>query len=290
MRLSGLVVASILLVPPALFAQHSSASSSSSSSTSSSASSHSGGSSGGSSGGASHASSSAGASHNSSSGSSSAAGRATGGHASAGGGSANPHSPASGSPNSTDTTRTIHEPAINRSPTKEKDSSATKTTQPEKKGFLSFLRHPFHKPEPKHKPKPKPEPEPIPVVPDLRAVCKHKPCAVCPPGQSAGKNGTCVTPSPTLASARCRAGMVWDGAACASTTDDCAMFSSRAATLANELRGIKGEMQMACSNDPSARQCGELTLSHDGAISRYRMLLNEAPATCRSLLPDLSSL
>jgi hypothetical protein len=84
--------------------------------------------------------------------------------------------------------------------------------------------------------------------------------------------------------------MVWDGAACASTTDDCAMFSSRAATLANELRGIKGEMQMACSNDPSAQQCGELTLSHDGAISRYRMLLNEAPATCRSLLPDPSSL
>ena len=306
MRLSSLVVASILLAPPALLAQHSSAGGSSSGG----ASGHSGGSSsGGSSSAASHTSSSAGASHNSSSShSSSVPGPSAGGHASAGSGSPTAHSTTSSSHNSnpgtteshasvssshsgaasspSNATRTIPEPAIIRAPTKEKESPATKTAQPEKRGFLSFLRHPFRKPEPKRKR----EPEAAPVEADLRANCKHKPCSVCPPGLSAGKNGICGTPSPTMASARCRLGTVWNGAACASTTDDCAVFSSRAATLASELRGINGEMQMACSNGPSTQQCGELTLRHDGAVSRYRMLLNEAPGACRTLLPDPLSL
>jgi len=60
--------------------------------------------------------------------------------------------------------------------------------------------------------------------------------------------------------------------------------------LANELRGIRSETDRTCTQDPNGQQCREFTLQHDGAISRYRMLLNEAPTSCRATLPDPLSL
>jgi hypothetical protein len=60
--------------------------------------------------------------------------------------------------------------------------------------------------------------------------------------------------------------------------------------LANELRGIKSDQESACSQDPGGQQCSELTTQHDGALSRYRVLLNESPSTCRVMLPDPASL
>src|SRR5205823_7078694 len=65
-----------------------------------------------------------------------------------------------------------------------------------------------------------------PVAPDVRrGICKDGPCPVCPPGQSPGKNNSCVsaplakgTPvpqkGPTTPQA-CPAGQVWNGVQCA---------------------------------------------------------------------------
>jgi hypothetical protein len=298
MRLSSLVVVSILLVPPALLAQHSSASSSSSGSSASHSSS--------SSGGASHSSSGASASH----GSSSAGSHSASSHASTGSsGSATGHnstshkSPAgtvearssatplrSGTEPSRSDVRTIREPVTDGLQTKEKELSTTKTPPPEKRSFFSFLRHPFRKPEPKPKPKPEPTPGPKPAEPELRVICKREPCAVCPPGQP-GKNGACATNAmqPNIASTRCLPNESWNGAGCVNTAQ-CATFRSRADLLTAEARGNQADMAAACSTDPNGQECSRLSQSHDGAVQRYRMLLNEAPVNCRTLLPDPLSL
>jgi len=49
-------------------------------------------------------------------------------------------------------------------------------------------------------------------------------------------------------------------------------------------------MEAACSNDPYGQDCMGLTQGHDGAVQRYEMLMNEAPVSCRTMLPDPLSL
>ncbi len=166
------------------------------------------------------------------------------------------------------------------------------------------------------------EPEPNPGEADLRRrICPNGSCKECPPGQSAGKNGNCVTtPAPPrtasacqaneswngsictgaasacqpneywngnacMAGNRCQAGESWNGFECANP-GQCATFSSRAGLLAEEARSIRRDMEAACSKDPYGQECMRLTQSHDGAVLRYEMLLNEAPVSCRTMLPD----
>ena len=150
------------------------------------------------------------------------------------------------------------------------------------------------------------EPEPTPGEADLRRrVCEHEPCA-CPPGQSAGKNGSCGPAAPvntaqtcqpnetwngsacTLVN-RCQAGESWDGAECVNLSQ-CASYSSRAELQATEARGLRNQMEAACSQDPTGQDCVRLRQSHEGAVQRYRMLMNEAPLRCRTALPDPISL
>ena len=92
----------------------------------------------------------------------------------------------------------------------------------------------------------------------------------------------CVAASP----AQCRAGEFWDGLCCVNTAQKCASFNARGATRQNEIRGIRTEMEQACRNNPPGQRCVELRQSYDGAIQRYRMLMNEAPVACQSLLLD----
>jgi hypothetical protein len=56
--------------------------------------------------------------------------------------------------------------------------------------------------------------------------------------------------------------------------------------LRNEIRGAKSQMASACRQDPSGQECLELRPTYDGAVARYRMLQNEAPLNCRSMLID----
>jgi hypothetical protein len=60
--------------------------------------------------------------------------------------------------------------------------------------------------------------------------------------------------------------------------------------MAGEVRAAKAQMQSACSNNSSAQECGGEKQNYDGAVERYRMLMNASPANCRSLVPDPLSL
>lgn len=128
--------------------------------------------------------------------------------------------------------------------------------------------------------------------------CKHEPCATCPPGQSPASNGKCFAARSATNSLqclqdgltctpvhRCRPGEYWNGFACENSAE-CANFENRAALLANEARGIKGQIQTACAQNPLAQSCLDLTQRHEETVLLYRSLLNEAPAACRILLPD----
>jgi|SRR5580658_1904066 hypothetical protein len=120
-----------------------------------------------------------------------------------------------------------------------------------------------------------------------RRVCKDGPCAECPPGKSAGKNGECVTTTAAVeADSNCQPNETWNGARCQVRPDACSSISARAAALGDEVRSARTQMQAECSRNPSGQQCDDLKQSYDGAVSRYRMLLGEAPPACRTLLPD----
>jgi hypothetical protein len=133
--------------------------------------------------------------------------------------------------------------------------------------------------------------------------CRKEPCA-CPPGESRNGKGVCAA---AVVSNLCEPGQYWNGGACAGTlacqpgnfwngttcvqeADRCGTYDSRGAMLTNELRGIRSEMDRVCLQDPNGQRCRELTLQHDGELLRYRMLLNEAPVSCRVMMPDPLSL
>jgi len=317
MRLSGLVVTAFLLVSATLFAQHtsgasgSSASSASSSSRSSSSSSSATGSheSSSSSSVSSSSSSNSGASHSSYSGgsSSSSSSSSASSHSSSSSGSHVANVDAAASHTNMQSSRSNGERAV-RGPNPEPNRKtlsetgklvppSTKLTPthanapPEKKSFFSRLRHPFR-------------PKPMQTADFKRPPpCRKEPCA-CPPGESRNGKGVCVA---AVVSNLCQPGQYWNGGACAGTlacqpgnfwngttcveeADRCGTFDTRAAMLANELRGIRSEMDRVCLQDPNGQQCMELTLQHDEALLRYRMLLNEAPVSCRVMMPDPLSL
>jgi len=89
---------------------------------------------------------------------------------------------------------------------------------------------------------------------------------------------------------QCQPGEMWNGAMCQTDMAQCATFSSRGELLTTEARGIRPEMEAACRKDPFGQECRELQQRHEGAVLRYRMLLNEAPAACRTTLADPISL
>jgi len=220
---------------------------------------------GSSSGGSSASSSSSGSSHSSSGGSSSASSssssHSSGSHSSA----------ASASRSSSARSEAGHPIESNTRMQSSNSAKSSKNPKPEHGRFFAFLRHPFRKTTPKLD----------------EADLRHRPC---PPGKSAGKNGVCVA-NATSASNQCPSGAA--GAACTDTgsnRDVCATVRSQAATAVAELRSINAEMQTACSGNPAGQDCGGIRQRHDGAMERYRVLLNGADAKCRGALLDPSAL
>jgi hypothetical protein len=94
----------------------------------------------------------------------------------------------------------------------------------------------------------------------------------------------------TASTQQCQPNEYWNGTACAVRQTQCAGIDGRAAALANEVRAAKMQMQNACSSNSSELDCSSLKLNYDGAVERYRMLLNEAPVNCRGTLADPLSL
>lgn len=257
MRLSSLVVASILTVSTSLLAQHSVTSSASSSSSSSSSS---------------HGSSpSTSASHSSASGASSSA------H------SASAHSSSASAPHNSSTgsvaTRSRDAKAL-REPNKtakegHEVGESGKKPQPEHKKVFAFL----------HRRQPKPSPKGVqhPVEAELRRQ-------TCPPGQSINKAGACITSGATNASAQCPPN-TYGGVSCTNKIDQCASFRGQLDAAAAELRSINAEMRNAsCSGASPTQECGFLGQRRDAAVAHYWSIQSGIPATCRGTFPDPFSL
>jgi hypothetical protein len=187
------------------------------------------------------------------------------------------------------------------------ETPATKAQEP--KPTDPDLRKPICKDGPCREPLPKPleargnvQLNPVPVP-----ICKNPPCA-CPPGQTRGKNGGCVAGGTTNSVDQCQPGEYWNGAGCIATAqqcppnehwngtscvasmDQCAAIIGRSASLVADARSIRTRMQAECSRNPSGQECMDLKQSYEAAIQTYRMLVNEAPVECRTMLPDPLSL
>lgn len=222
MRLSGLAVAVILLFSSIVVAQHSSG----------------GGSSGGSSGGGSHSSYSGG-------------GRSFGGSAT--------HSASSGSRAYYSSHRTS---GSNAAPAIRERGIARVLSQPEKRTFFSFLRHPFRKPQPK-------------TEANLRRrICAKGPCPVCPAGQAYGKNGACVaSPQAPL----CWTGEYWNGGGCvlfANFLANCSIDPDGELMAARRnMKATERSMEAACSQDPAGHECSEENVLYQRAVDLHTQRL-----------------
>lgn len=58
----------------------------------------------------------------------------------------------------------------------------------------------------------------------------------------------------------------------------------------NEIKGLKAQMQKACSQNPLGQHCDDLKLRQTSALQRYQMLLSEAGPNCWARLADPASL
>jgi len=125
---------------------------------------------------------------------------------------------------------------------------------------------------------------------DLRhRICPGGVCQ-CPPGQTASK-GSCVSNSTGNQSAyqnqyQCAAGQWWNGTTCTSPAIGCVNITSRAELLLNELRSLAMQVRDSCTNNSTSAECDDVTMRHDKAVQRYRMLQNEATPDCRTQLPE----
>lgn len=261
----------------AAFAQHTSAGSGSSS-----------GSSGGSSGG-SYSGSSGGGSHGGYSGGSGSSGGSSGGHSSggySGGGhsSGGSGSHGSGSGSSVGSGSRGHgssghfssgsSPASRYIPSKQPQNPHVirewpgglqpKNPQPEKRSFLSFLRHPFRK---------------TPPVSELRhRICVQGTCTVCPAGQSATRNGGCVSNTGQNLNGRnmCVGGSYWNGEGCAvlgaQTRCRSIYLSHSLSAAAREMDEAKKNKDFSCSLDPAGQECSRLTEEYQRKVELYDRL------------------
>lgn len=272
MRLSSLCVAAVLLFSSAAFAQHSSGASSSSSASS------------GSSGG--------GGSHSSSSGGSSSSGSSAGSHSSGGSVSSTSSAHSSGgavshvssarssSSASVSSHPVVHDPRSNAVPAiREPNAGARGKTEPsEKRGFFTFLRHPFRKPSPSPKPEPKTK-----MAPNLRRwICVNGPCAICPPGQSRAGGQCTGTVSGNQTRTFCQAGEFSSGGACLLQTrfmDSCSGQRRVMEQQARRMQAAESAQQSACASG-SMQDCSNSTGTAQSEANLYRTL-QDRYQTCR---------
>ena len=297
MRLAGLSLA-VLLTSSILFAQHSSGGGSSGSA--SSGSSSGGGSHSSSSGGSSYSGGSSSGGHSSSGGSS----HSTGGSHSSGGGhsSGGTHASSSGHVSgSASAPNTKGEPGTTRvgsshhgiesssskmsPPIREpKSPLSERVVMPQKRGFFSFLRHPFRKPQPKVV-----EAKPASYLP--RPICPKGRCApACPVGQARG-GGVCTTPLIPLSSRHhCAVGEVWNGTSCsygARFLDNCSGLRMALDRQAQRVQNAEAARQRACGNGPGP-ECSDASSTWQSEESLRQNLLRRYQQ-CRTQAISMNS-
>lgn len=279
MRLSGLLLTAFLLISPVIWAQHSSTSSSGSSGSSSSG----GGSHGGGGGGSTYPGGSSGGSHSSGGGSSGGGhsyggggGHSSGGASSYGGShssggasishGSNVRGTALHGTNSIETSRpTGREPVSNLrySPRGLNIAPQLRVAPPEKRTFFSFIRHPFHRPQPRLKPE-------IGII--HRPICFRGLCPVCPPGQArvGGCSGAVI---PVQRNDSCSYQGLWNGR-CAwqvQFADDCGGLRFALQRQLQRMQEAEAAMQGNCQAGAN-QECSETTAGWNSESSLYRAL------------------
>ena len=234
MRHSGLCLLVVFFFSSFMLAQHSSGGGGGSAGSSSSG--------GGSHGGGSYSggsSSSGGGSH----GGSSTGGHSSGGSHVSGGGGSTSHGSSGHSSNvrgtnpATNATREMRSNVVHSNANLR---SGQQSVHPEKRSFLSFLRHPFRRPEP-------------PKVSDLRhRVCLRGPCQVCPNGQIASSGGCGGTVATTRQYNYCSRAQLWSGDACLlgmRFLGDCEGYRTAMQQQAERVRNAEMMRQSACTTN-----------------------------------------
>lgn len=311
MRLPRLFLAAIFLISSSLLGQHSSSGGSSGSSSSGSSgggshSSSSGGSSysGGSSGGGSHSSGgsfggsshSAGASQGWAGGHSSGSSHGSGsGHVSGGTSVSNRSAAHRSSSNLLSSSRIAKESSSSKiAPIRQPKSGASeRAAVAQKRGFFTFLRHPFRKPQPKV----------VQAKAGLylpRPICLKGRCAPgCPTGQ-VSKGGACTSPVIPLCgrgqwnaacSNRCPIGQVWNGGSCgysARFLDNCIGLRMALNRQAQRVQAAESIRQSACSNGP-AQECSSATSTWQSEESLREKLLRGYEQCRLHSIPEYSA-
>jgi hypothetical protein len=138
----------------------------------------------------------------------------------------------------------------------------TRPALPERRGFFSFLRHPFRRPQPK-----------LPVT-DLRHhLCLEGPCEVCPNGQLAAKGG-CGGMIAHKSYNACPAAELWNGSMCIAelrVVDDCSAYARMMQRQTQRMQAAESFRQSACANG-TAQECSEATNSWQSESNLYRTL------------------
>jgi hypothetical protein len=129
---------------------------------------------------------------------------------------------------------------------------------PQKRGFFSFLRHPFRKSE---------------LVAEFQhPVCWHGVCRVCPVAQVPGAGG-CVTPHLFLRNANlCSRAEIWSGT-CPQThsLDDCSGLRAAMERQARRMQVAEAALPNACSS-AFTQECTDLTNTAQSEASLYQTL------------------
>lgn len=243
MKFSGLSFAVILLFSSVILAQHSSGGGGSSGASSSSG------------GGSSHSSSGSGFSGGSSSHSSgSSISHASSSHGTSGHGSNGAVSSRIKTPQPELKGIQLHGTSM-RMP-------QVRTATPEKRSFFSFLRHPFHRPQPK-------------AVADLRRpVCFRGPCAACPAGQVSSGGGCGAIPRFHRNRDACTSSDLWSGGACVQQIHflgDCNALRTAMQQEEQRIQAARLAQQIACTQG-SIQECSDSMNASRGEESLYRSL------------------
>jgi hypothetical protein len=247
MRLSGLSLAILLLSATVAIAQHGGGGGGGSSAGSS-------GGGGGSHGGGGGSSSSGGSGSHSSGGGS--------GHSSSGGGhSSGSHGSAGHSSNAASVTRTGTRNPRN-APHQINEPNRTLQPKPtaEKRTFFSFLRHPFHRPQPKA------------VVAPHPPLCRKGPCRICPAGK-AGRG--CIVPG-VYTHNECRYPNVWNGGICTlpmPIVDTCSALLREMQRQEQRMQAAQASEQSTCAGGQS-QSCSDAVATRQNEEARYQSALN----------------
>lgn len=252
MRLSGLFLAVFVLLSAVIWAQHSSGGGGGSSSASSSASSG-GGSHGGGGGGSGYS----GGSHSSG-----------GGHSSGTTSTTHSSNARGGAPNSSNSNEAYRYGSrgsslnLRHSPGELNIAPQLKPVPPEKRSFFSFVRHPFHRPNPKLRT----------AISPVRPICFRGLCGVCPAGQ-ARAGGCSTTMIPTPQRYGCSYQGLWDGRCIGQTQlfGECSGLRFGLAQQLLRMQSAESRMQDNCRGG-ATQECSETTAARDSEANLYRAL------------------